>query len=216
MNNCRRKSRTQAKKTIVKNKSSVADRGLSKRTRGRQAHEENIRQHERTAALNEQRTLNRPSHMRHVEVLRTGHDVISNRVFTGRNGRPPPQPRAKAPLPVWDRLAGQRRESSEATATGALGPPAGREAGRGLEEKSTGATAIGSSGRGHSRDGGGHDSSIGSSGHAGRSGDRENEQQAENRTPPGEGNGVGENGADAARSKPAVPRLDLSLREQTL
>ncbi len=204
----------------MKNKSSVADRGLFKRTRGRQAHEENIRQHERTAALNEQRTLNRPSHMRHVEVLRTGHDVISNRVFTGRDGKPPPQPRAKAPLPVWDRLAGQRRESSEATA--------GREAGRGLDEKSTGARAIGSSGRGRSRDGGGRDSGIDTCGSAGRgeedsSGDRENENILQHRTPAGEGNGVGEkNGADVARSKtatnvassskPAVPPLDLSLR----
>ncbi|CAM9647124.1 unnamed protein product, partial [Hapterophycus canaliculatus] len=98
----------QPKKTVVKNKpASVADRGLSKRTRGRHAHEENVRQQERAAALREERTLNRPSHMRHVEVLRTGHNVVSNEIFTGRGGRPPPQPRARPPMPVWDRLSGQ-------------------------------------------------------------------------------------------------------------
>lgn len=42
--------------------------------------------------------------MRHVEVLRTGHNVISNQVFTGREGKPPLQPRARPPVPVWDRI----------------------------------------------------------------------------------------------------------------
>lgn len=103
---CQKKS--QLKNTAVKIKEAavVADRGLSKRTRGREAHEENIRQHEHAAAVSEQRALNRPSHMRHVEVLRTGHDVISNQVFTGREGKPPPKPRARPPAPVWDRLSG--------------------------------------------------------------------------------------------------------------
>ncbi|CAM9251703.1 unnamed protein product [Ectocarpus fasciculatus] len=98
----------QPKKTVVDMTSaSVQDRGLSKRTRGRETYEDNIRQHERAAAASEQRTLNRPSHMRHVEVLRTGHNVISNRDFAGREGKPPPQPRAKPPMPVWDRLKGK-------------------------------------------------------------------------------------------------------------
>ncbi|CAM9444739.1 unnamed protein product, partial [Laminaria digitata] len=83
----------------------VADRGLTKRTQGRQLHAENVLRHERSAEVRDQRTLNRPSHMRHVEILRTGHDVISNRVFTGREGKPPREPRARPPVPVWDRLA---------------------------------------------------------------------------------------------------------------
>ena len=83
----------------------VADRGLAKRAHGRQIHAEDVRRHERTAEVRDQRTLNRPSHMRHVETLRTGHDVISNRVFTGRKGKPPREPRARPPVPVWDRLA---------------------------------------------------------------------------------------------------------------
>lgn len=84
----------------------AADRGLTKRVAGRKVHEESIRQHERKAAIDDERTLNRPSHMRHVEVLRTGHDVISNQVFTGRVGKPPPQPRARPPVSVWDKLSG--------------------------------------------------------------------------------------------------------------
>ncbi|CAB1119297.1 unnamed protein product [Ectocarpus sp. CCAP 1310/34] len=98
----------QPKTTVVDMTSaSVQDRGLSKRTRGRQTYEDNIRQHERAAAASEQQILNRPSHMRHVEVLRTGHNVISNQDFAGREGKPPPQPRAKPPMPVWDRLKGE-------------------------------------------------------------------------------------------------------------
>lgn len=108
----------QPKKTVVDvTSASVQDRGLSKRTRGRQTYEDNIRQHERAAAESEQRILNRPSHMRHVEVLRTGHNVISNQDFAGREGKPPPQPRAKPPMPVWDRLKG-KHEMPEAAAFG--------------------------------------------------------------------------------------------------
>ena len=197
--------------------SSVADRGLSKRTRGRQAHEENIRQHERAAAISEQRALNRPSHQRHVEVLRTGHDVISNQIFTGREGKPPPQPRAKPPVPVWDRLSRQpgqpgQPEAPEAAPRATRGQEGNRREADGGGAPAAATTAVGGSGR-HLRDRGG----SGGSRHLEEdSGDRRRERGG-NGPPPQEGNGA-ESGRpmkaehEASHSKPSVPPLDLPLQ----
>lgn len=217
-----RTTKQQPKKTVVKNQSSsVADRGLSKRTRGRQAHEENIRQHERAAAISEQRALNRPSHQRYVEVLRTGHNVISNRVFTGREGKPPPQPRAKPSVPVWARLSRQPGQPGQPEPAAAVpGPTRGQERSQREEAGSTApATAPGGSGRDLRDDRGG---SGESSRRRGRgeddSGDRGSEKGGKDRQPPLEEG----NCADAGRStkaahedshtKPTVPPLDLSLQ----
>lgn len=92
----------------------VADRGLNKRVRGREICEENIRQHEAAAGSSEERALNRPSHERHAERLRTGYDVISNEIFTGRTGQPLPPPRTRPPMPVWNRLAESEHGSASA------------------------------------------------------------------------------------------------------
>eukprot|EP00752_Nemacystus_decipiens_P006911 g6205.t1 len=205
------------KKTVVKNNSSVADRGLSKRTRGRQAHEENIRQHERAAAISEQRALNRPSHQRHVEVLRTGHNVISNRIFTGREGKPPPEPRAKPPVPVWDRLS---RQSGQPEAGGAASRKTrGQEGNQREEEGSSASPTTAQKGSGGGEDlrdrGGNNDHSRRRVGVEADSGDPGNEQGSH--LSPG-----AETGADAGRStmalqeashsKPTVPPLDLPLQ----
>lgn len=215
-----RQQSKQPKNTIVKKKpASVADRGLSKRTRGRQAHEENIRQHERAAVVGEQRILNRPSHMRHVEVLRTGHNVISNQVFTGREGKPPPQPRAKPPMPVWDRLAGQPGHPA-GTTTAAARLTLDRREGGGqgvVAENNTGDAAGTSSQRISAEWAGGSDiRESGKEENRGSSGgrDRRSEQTTAHH--------AGENSPGAGRSqaatavtsttttKPAVPPLDLS------
>lgn len=197
-------NKQQPKKTVVKNDSSVADRGLTKRTRGRQAHEENIRQHERAAAISEQRALNRPSHQRHVEVLRTGHNVISNRVFTGREGKPPPQPRAKPPVPVWDRLSRQPEAAAAAPRS-----TRGQEGNQREEE--------GSGGRDLKERGGSGDSGRRRGCGEEDRGDRVDELERNRRQPPPEE----KNGADVGKStkaadqappsKPTVPPLDLSL-----
>lgn len=85
----------------------MAERGLSKRTRGREVNEQNVRRHQQAEVISEQRALNRPSYRRHAERLRAGFDVISNKDYSGRDGRPPPPPRARPPVAVWDRVAGQ-------------------------------------------------------------------------------------------------------------
>ncbi|CBN75137.1 conserved unknown protein [Ectocarpus siliculosus] len=215
----------QPKKTVVDMTSaSVQDRGLSKRTRGRQTYEDNIRQHERAAAASEQRTLNRPSHMRHVEVLRTGHNVISNQDFAGREGKPPPQPRAKPPMPVWDRLKG-KHEMPEAAAIGSMPTAETNDGG----QQHGDVTGLGQT---NSRDAGGSSGRCGGQVPASPGGARGTEQPGTRREAPpplregssntggriddhgGETNrGIGGRpSAEAAMpsTKPAVPPLNLS------
>lgn len=177
----------------------MADRGVNKRAQGRQIHEENIRKHERAAALSEQRLLNRPSHMRHTEVLRTGHDVISNQVFTGREGRPPPQPRARPPVPVWDRVSGGgNREVEESAARGDWRGNGG--GGGGVDD---GGVAYRGDGGGSRNDNGRRDNNDGaSSGRQERStASRSHHQQQQ-----------GSNGETATMTtkKQVVPQLELS------
>lgn len=202
----------QPKNTIAKkNTASVADRGLSKRTRGRQAHEENIRQHERAADVSEQRILNRPSHMRHVEVLRTGHNVISNQVFTGREGQPPPQPRAKPPMPIWDRLSGQPGHP-EAMATAEARATLVRERGQGVEGNTTG-VANGSQMVLADRGGGSDKPPCGKEERGSSSGrDRSSEQTTSHvgESSAGSGAEILQAATAASSTKPAVPPLDLS------
>lgn len=85
----------------------MAERGLSKRTRGREVSEQNVRRHQQAEVISEERALNRPSYRRHADRLRAGFDVISNQDYSGRDGRPPPPPRARPPVAVWDRVASQ-------------------------------------------------------------------------------------------------------------
>lgn len=201
----------------------MADRGLTKRSRGRQAHEENVRQHERQHERAEQRILNRPSHMRHVEVLRTGHDVISNQVFTGRQGRPPAKPRARPPAPVWDRLSGPEVSSW----LGSQGVAEKASTHRGGEEHSQDDNKCDNHGGGGG--GGDHQGGLGGaensgSGSRGRgneandvvvgSGRRLERDSGVNEAPSG-GRERGKTGAAAKSSKQIVPPLDLSLKPET-
>lgn len=50
------------------------------------------------------RILNQSSQARHADALHAGH-VINNQIFTGRED-PPPKPRTRPSVPVWDRLSG--------------------------------------------------------------------------------------------------------------
>lgn len=190
----------------------VDDRGVNKRAHGRHIHEEHIRQHERTAAISEQRALNRPSHMRHVEVLRTGHDVISNQVFTGREGRPPPQPRARPPVPVWDRLSGgvqlgagstSREVEESATREGRGGSGGGGDSGSGGEGRRTN--------RGDGEYGRNDSGRLGSNDAVGRQeysiASRSHQQQESNGVAPREREVDGET---ASIKKQVVPQLDLA------
>ncbi|CAN0486543.1 unnamed protein product, partial [Ectocarpus sp. 12 AP-2014] len=215
----------QPKKTVVDMTSaSVQDRGLSKRTRGRQTYEDNIRQHERAAAASEQRTLNRPSHMRHVELLRTGHNVVSNQDFAGREGKPPPQPRAKPPKPVWDRLKG-KHGMPEAAAFGSR-PTA--ETNDECQQHGD-VTRLGQT---DSRDAGGSSGGCGGEAPASPGGVRGNEQRSSHREAPSplregssdNGGRIDDHGGETNRgiggrpsaeaampsTKPAVPPLNLS------
>ena len=95
----------------------MGERGLNKCVHGREEFEKNVRRHELERERAEQRMLNRSSHTRHAEVLRTGYDIISNQVFTGREGRPPPRPHARPPVPAWGWISGPDTRGPEQEAS---------------------------------------------------------------------------------------------------
>lgn len=203
----------------------MANRGLNKRARGRELHEKHIQQHQQVATVSEDRALNRPSHQRHAERLRAGHDVISNHDFSGRDGRPPPLPRAQPPVSVWERLASQGTgegvgagAETEAGKQGtgrvqdlASGGTADRVARSSIDSDTRGGGAGGTEGSGSERGSGVTKSGQQRGGVDGRSGGRS--ASGGDRGSNGQGDeGKGGREMVATAKQYIVPPLDLSRR----